>query len=197
MSHDRPTRQEKLGMRLEIALSGVLFRQYLRGLDLGGDERLLEIGCGVGALTKPLVRFLPRGRITAVDLSPHWSEVARRRLKRRKRVTVLTGDVRALDLEPESFDAVLLHFVLHDIPAPERHDVLKALARLLVPGGTLYLREPTRPSHGMPADEIRELFAAAGFEEVRGADTRSRVAGPMFDARFRKVQPSGLHRKLT
>ena len=174
-------------MCLEITFSGVLFRRYLRSLDLSGEERLLELGCGVGALTRHLARLLPRGRITAVDLSAHWSGVARRRLRHRRRVVVLSGDVRALDLDSESFDAVLIHFVLHDIPAPARRDVLETLAHLLVPGGTLYLREPTRTSHGMPADEIRGLLAAAGFEEVRGAETRSRIAGPMFDARFRKA----------
>ena len=187
MSHERPTRRERLGMRLEIALSNVLFRRYLRSLDLSGDERLLELGCGVGALTKHLARLLPRGRITAIDVSVHWSEVARRRLRRRRRVDVLTGDVRVLDLDPESFDAVLIHFVLHDIRAPERRDVLEALGHLLAPGGTLYLREPTGPSHGMPAGEIRDVLAATGFEEIRGLEARSRLAGPMFDARFRKA----------
>ncbi len=174
-------------MRLEAAFAGVLVGGYLRTLELSGDERLLELGCGVGALTKRLTRLLPNGRITAVDTSEYWAAVARRRLKRREQVIVFTGDVQTLDLEPETFDAVLIHFVLHDIPASERGDVLATLARLLVPSGTLYLREPTRPSHGMPSEEIRELLSDAGFEEIRGSEKRSRLAGPMFDARFRKV----------
>lgn len=186
MSFERPTFREKVGMRLEAALAGVLVDGYLRSLGLNGDERLLELGCGVGALTKRLARLLPNGRITAVDTSEYWAAVARRRLKRREQVTVLTGDVRTLDLEPETLDAVLIHFVLHDIPAAERPNVLAKLASLLVSGGTLFLREPTRPSHGMPTEEIRELLSDVGFEEVRGSEMRSRLAGPMFDARFRK-----------
>ena len=58
-------------MCLEIALFG----GYLRSLDLNGDGNLLELGCGVGALTRHLARLLPRGRITEVDLSAHWSAV--------------------------------------------------------------------------------------------------------------------------
>ena len=186
MNRERPTWHEKIEFWLEIALSGALFGRYLRGLRLNGDERLLELGCGAGALTKQLARLLPGGRITAVDISEYWTGVARWRLRRRRQVIVLTGDVRTLDLAPETFDAVLIHFVLHDIPASERSDVLATLARLLVPGGTLFLREPTRPSYGMPTEEIRELLSDAGFEEVRGLVTRSRLVGPMFDARFRK-----------
>jgi len=186
MSFERPTVREKAGMRLEAAFAGVLVDGYLRTLDLKGDERLLELGCGVGALTKRLARLLPNGRITAVDTSEYWAAVARRRVRRRGRVTVLTGDVRTLGLEPGAFDAALIHFVLHDIPAPERPTVLATLARLLASGGTLYLREPTRPSHGMPTEEIREVLSNAGLEEIRGSETRSRLAGPMFDARFRR-----------
>ena len=173
-------------MRLETALSSILFRRYLRGLDLAGDERLLELGCGCGALTKHLARLLPTGRVTAVDTSEHWSSVARRRLRRRRHVIVLTGDVRSLDLKPESFDAILVHFVLHDITGPDRPTVLATLASLLASGGTLYLREPTRPSHGISTEEIRRLLSDVGLEEVRGLETPSHLAGPMFEAWFRK-----------
>lgn len=186
MSFERPVFREKVGMRLEAAFAGALVTGYLETLNLRGDERLLELGCGVGAVTKHLARLVPRGRITAVDTSEYWSAVARKRLKCRGRITVLTGDVRTLDLPPETFDAVLIHFVLHDIPAPDRADLLSTVATLLVFGGTLYLREPTRSSHGIPTEEIRELLSGAGFEEVRGLATRSRLAGPMFDAWFRK-----------
>ena len=186
MSFERPTFREKVGMRLEAAFAGVLVDGYLQTLDLNGDERLLELGCGVGALTKRLARLLPHGRITAVDTSEYWAAVARRRLRRRGRITVVTGDVRTLDLEPGAFDAALIHFVLHDIPASERPTVLAMLARLLASGGTLFLREPTRLSHGIPTEEIREIVSHAGFEEIHGAETRSRLAGPMFDARFRR-----------
>jgi hypothetical protein len=39
---------------------------------------------------------------------------------------------------------------------------------------------------GIPAEEIREILSNAGFEEIRGSETRSRLAGPMFDARLRR-----------
>lgn len=186
MSFERPTLREKVGMRLEGALAGLLVAGYLRTLDLHGDERLLELGCGVGALTRHLARLLPKGQITAVDASEYWAAAARKRLRSRGNVTVFAGDVRTLDLRPETFDAALIHFVLHDIPASDRPDVLTALADLVVSGGTLYLREPTRPSHGMPPEEIREIVGNAGFAGMHDLETRSRLAGPMYDAWFRK-----------
>jgi hypothetical protein len=59
----------------------------------------------------------------------------------------------------------------------------RPFSRLLASGGTLYLRELTP---GIPAEEIREILSNAGYEEIRGSETRSRLAGPMFDARLRR-----------
>ena len=56
--------------------------------------------------------------------------------------------------------------MIHDIPRAKRRDTVKELAAVLKPGGRLWIWEPTRRSHGMPADEIRELMEDAGLKEV-------------------------------
>ena len=49
-------------------------------LDLSGDERVLDAGCGTGRVTEPLLERLPRGRVVALDGSPSMIDRARERL---------------------------------------------------------------------------------------------------------------------
>lgn len=92
-------------------------------------EELLELGCGVGRLTRPL---LERGyRVTAVDNSPemlkHLPVAARR----------VCSDIEALELG-ENFDTVPLASSLIDSPSfARRSALLAACRRHLRAGGVL------------------------------------------------------------
>src|SRR3954468_5786904 len=55
-------------------------REVLDRLELRGDERVLDAGCGTGRGTPGLVERLPRGHVVAVDGSPSMVEQARERL---------------------------------------------------------------------------------------------------------------------
>ncbi len=61
-------------------------------LDLRGDERVLDAGCGTGRVTALLRDRLPRGRVIAVDGSASMIERARERLGR-DRVEYLVADL--------------------------------------------------------------------------------------------------------
>jgi trans-aconitate 2-methyltransferase len=51
-------------------------------LDLGGDEVVLDAGCGTGRVTDRLLERLASGRVIALDGSPAMIEIARERLGR-------------------------------------------------------------------------------------------------------------------
>ena len=187
MSFESPTCFEKIGMRVEWTLSGPLIAPYLRGLKLRGDEVLLEVGCGGGAVTKQLSRLLPRGRVVGVDPSAYWVEYARRRLRRLRNVALHAGDVLTADIDPETFDAVLFHYVLHDIAASDRPTTLGHVYELLKEDGRLFLREPTKESHGVSLPEIRPLTGSAGFREERFRERKAMLFGSSFEGTFRKA----------
>ncbi|HET7303186.1 MAG TPA: class I SAM-dependent methyltransferase, partial [Segeticoccus sp.] len=67
-------------------------------LDLRGDERVLDLGCGPGRDTLRLLDLLPHGHVIAVDASQRMLDELRRRLagrpEARDRVTVLHADLR-------------------------------------------------------------------------------------------------------
>src|SRR5215472_15375505 len=76
-------------------------------LGIASGERVLEIGCGTGALTVPLSAAVgERGRIVAVDISEPMLGLARQRVGERglRNVTLLLGDAQVFAFEPAAFD---------------------------------------------------------------------------------------------
>ena len=107
-------------------------REVLDRLDLRGDERVLDAGCGTGRVTAALVERLPRGEVVAVDGSPAMVEAARERLG--DGVELRVADLLALELD-RPVDAILSTATFHWIAD---HDALFArLRELLAPGGRL------------------------------------------------------------
>jgi trans-aconitate 2-methyltransferase len=107
-------------------------RDVLDRLDLRGDERVLDAGCGTGRVTAALVDRLPRGEVVAVDGSPAMVEQARARLEGRAEVRV--ADLLELELEPP-VDAILSTATFHWIADHDR--LFTRLREVLRPGGRL------------------------------------------------------------
>ena len=160
---------------------------YVKRLGLSGTERVLEFGSGGGCMSRALVRTLsPEGSLSCVEISPYWIEKARRRLKVFSNIKYLQGDITRMSGPENHFDVVLIHFVLHDIESTARIDVVNALAKVLRPEGTLFIREPAKPQHGIPLSEIRSLMQDVGLREIHTGCTRSWQRSWICDGTFKK-----------
>jgi arsenite methyltransferase len=168
-------------------------------LALKAGDHVLDIGAGTGRLTEFAAGLVgPTGRVIGID--PLEYRIAIARLRQSKTLSFDTG--RAEDLsrfDDGAFDAVYLNSVLHWIE--DKAQALKEILRVLKPGGRLGLnvQDPSRPhesrtllrkaiqqvgfgdrhaeSHpvlGVSDDELKELFAEAGFIDYR-SDLRSLV----------------------
>jgi ubiquinone/menaquinone biosynthesis C-methylase UbiE len=107
--------------------------------------RVLEIGCGTGAVS---ARLLGRGaRLTALDQNPEMLERARRRpAVRGAEVEWLERSAAEIDALPAAaFDAVVASLCLSEMSAGERRFVLAEAARRLAPGGRLVVADEVRP----------------------------------------------------
>lgn len=184
-SVSEPGRAEAQAARLFTnLLLSPLYRRYVRQMGLRGDERVLDYGSGSGAAARHLARLLEAGggRLTCMDVSSRWQAVLRRVLRAYPDVEYLLGDVRAMGLAAGSFDVVLVHWVLHDVPPWDGPTIVAELARLLRPSGRLFLREPTGKRHGMPAAQARELFVAAGLTETLASEGKAFLLGEYYRA---------------
>jgi trans-aconitate 2-methyltransferase len=107
-------------------------REVLDRLELRGDERVLDAGCGTGRVTAALLERLPRGEVVAVDGSPAMVAEARERLGPRADVRV--ADLTELELETP-VDAILSTATFHWIADHDR--LFERLFAALRPGGRI------------------------------------------------------------
>jgi len=165
-----------------------VYRRYARGLGLRGDEQVLEVGSGSGALTRHLAERLLRGggRVTCVDTSKPWSDVARRRLHVYPNVTFKVGELAGAGLAEGTFDAVVMHFMLHEVKPDKRQSLVSAAARALRVGGRFFIKEPTREKHGMPVGEIRRLMTNSRLTELSFVEVKPFLGEPLAAGVFEK-----------
>jgi 2-polyprenyl-6-hydroxyphenyl methylase/3-demethylubiquinone-9 3-methyltransferase len=99
--------------------------------------RVLDVGCGGGILSEALAAA--GAQVTGIDLAPRVLDVARLHLHE----TGLSVDYREISVEalagqmPGAFDAITCMEMLEHVPDPG--SVIAACARLLKPGGRLFL----------------------------------------------------------
>jgi SAM-dependent methyltransferase len=102
---------------------------------------VLELGCGNGVpVTQKLLSY-PNFSVTANDLSSAQLSLARASLRpeppvpANDRLTLLEGDMLALDFSPATFDAVIgMYSVIH-LPRSEQVEMLHKIVEWLKPGG--------------------------------------------------------------
>ena len=106
--------------------------EVLERLQLRGDERVVDAGCGSGRVTEQLLERLPDGCMTAVDGSEAMIAKASERLG--ERADYLVADLSELSL-PEPVDLIFSTATFHWIVDHDR--LFARLRENLVPGGRL------------------------------------------------------------
>jgi ubiquinone/menaquinone biosynthesis C-methylase UbiE len=91
------------------------------GTELEPGKRLLEIGCGVGAVLAVLGQEFPDVRLFGVDIEEKQLEFARGHLQRAGvDATLVEADALALPFDDESFDHVWMMWFLEHVADPPR-----------------------------------------------------------------------------
>lgn len=110
--------------------------QFLIECVPSGARDLLEVGCGLGELTKRLAS--PGRQILALDLSPEMVARARQKNSGMSDVSFVCGDFLGRDFQDQQFDCVISSAALHhmDTDAGVKH-----MTQLITPGGRLILHD--------------------------------------------------------
>ncbi len=176
-----PSREEVIGEgRRRLGLDGrTLFAALL--VRSAEPTSVLDVGCKSGWLLEFLARELPSPLLVGLDLDATHLP--------RSGLPVVSADARRLPVGDERFDAVTLLDIIQHVPAGSEPDVLSEGARVLRPGGLLFLSTPADwaigrlldPAHWLighrhyPGARLRSLILDAGME-ILVAETRGRWA---------------------
>jgi 2-polyprenyl-3-methyl-5-hydroxy-6-metoxy-1,4-benzoquinol methylase len=122
------------GRSFDIRIRAETVREFL------GDtahSRILDIGCGDGSISLPLLTA--HNRITLMDLSTAMTAAARQNIPEHltANAEVVNEDFMKAELEPHSYDVILCLGVLAHVDSPP--ECIARLATLLRPGGKLIL----------------------------------------------------------
>ena len=119
--------------------------EMLKVFEKDNSIKVLDIGCGDGAIDMFLEKEFPSFRINAIDVSAESIVLARE--KKLSKTTFEQFDGKKIPYENESFDIVIIASVLHHIEFKWHHQFLQEVHRALKMGGRLYIYEhnPANP----------------------------------------------------
>jgi arsenite methyltransferase len=177
-----------------LALTGVFLHTTLRGkfacwhaevaaLGLSGDESVLDVGCGRGAVLAIVARAIPRGRAVGIDLwrsrdqSGNDQDVTRSNVEAAGLgpVELYTADMVELPFADQSFDLVVSSVAVHNVDSDEkRAGAIGEMARVLRPGGRLLIADFRH------SGDYEEIIGDLGWADVeaRNLGWRFWYSGP-------------------
>jgi 2-polyprenyl-3-methyl-5-hydroxy-6-metoxy-1,4-benzoquinol methylase len=160
------------------------------GTNLAPGTRLLEVGCGVGAVLAVLGQEFPGLRLTGVDIEPKQLEFAHGHLERSGvEADLVEADAAALPFRDGSFDHVWMMWFLEHVGDPPA--VLREARRVLVPGGAITAIEvdysTCRAEPSTPALEALIRAMVQGMAAAGWSDAGTRLPGWLREAGFSLV----------
>ena len=184
---------------------------------IGAGQRVLDVGCGPGALTSVLVDRLGADNVAAVDPSEPFVAAAK---ERHPGVDVRLATAEQLPYGDDEFDAALAQLVVHFMSDPVAG--IREMARVTRSGGVVAASvwdmaggrapislfwEAARDVNRDVTDESRlpgagegrltELFGAAGLRDIEEAEHSVNVKHPTFEEWWEPftlgVGPAGAH----
>ncbi len=150
----------------------------LAWIDAQPGERVLEVGCGNGAMARAVARGTPELReIVAVDSSAAMIAEARRLLgERDMRVSLEVADAHHLPFPDAAFDRCYATDLFVILPNP--HQTLLEMGRVTRPGGRVLLWETDCDARALLGSDLaltRRLTRFVGDHEFNGAVARQLI----------------------
>jgi len=107
---------------------------------LDGPRQIIELGCGDAKLARALLLRHPQARVTGleVDARQHAKNLA----AAQERLHFMAGGAESIPVADASFDLAVMLKSLHHVPVALMPQALREIARVLRPGGHLYVSEP-------------------------------------------------------
>ena len=128
-------------LQLQARQSAALEQTLLERVGLKDGQRVLDLACGPGVISRLIAESHPNSQLTAMDLNGDLLAAARQEAASAglDRIDFVQGDVYAPPLEPGQFDFIYARLLFQHLADPIR--ALNAIHLLLKPRGTLCIMD--------------------------------------------------------
>ncbi len=129
---------------------------------------LLDVGTGTALIPIVLCRQDAQAHVLGLDLARSMLDLGARNVDQAglpARIRLELADAKDLPAEWGPFEAVISNSIVHHIPEPAA--VLKEMIRRVEPGGTLFVRDLTRPETRLELERLVETHAGGEAESAR------------------------------
>ncbi len=159
----------RLGGRIMARVNRDATAQVIELLNVGPDDKVLEVGFGPGIAIQLLLQRLPTGSVAGVDQSQEMVRQAAARnagALRNRKVDLRYGSVERLPFADQTFDKALAINSMQTWPNAQVG--LRELWRVLKHGGVVPLDFTV--NSGQPKQGVAEILAVAGFAQAQIVD---------------------------
>jgi ubiquinone/menaquinone biosynthesis C-methylase UbiE len=172
-----------------------LRRRLLREANIQPGQRVLDLGCGTGLLTRMVKQSAPEAHVTGLDGDEEVLKIAR---DKSRGVNIQWDHALAFDMPypDNSFDVVVSSFVTHHLTAEDKVRAFAEVRRVLRPGGGFHIVDFGPPFNLLTriqawvmkhleltadnfAGRIPSMLAEAGFPSAHEAAHATMFFGPI------------------
>ncbi len=178
-------------LRFMGRFSEPLGERFIEQAGLPREARVLDVGCGPGALTARLVDRYGVSSVTAIDPSGSFVDATRERIPG---IDVREGVAEALPYDDDAFDAALAQLVVHFMADPVAG--LREMGRVTRPGGVVTACVWDHAGGGSPLslfwEAAQDLDPAAPHEADLAGTHEGQLAELAAAAGLGSIEPSAL-----
>lgn len=166
----------KMKKILRTIFRNYIYKEFVKGFELEGNEAVLEFGCKEGRLSKQIIKRLKEGgSLVCADISEDSFNLLNKFIMKHQNVNGLFGDIRKVQFSDILYDRVIIHDIFFSIQKEERITYVNYLLSIMKPEGKMHIIENIKNGDAS-STEIRSTMRKAEliekdykFEKAKGA----------------------------